>query len=333
TVAIDPRMELLSIVQSLGEYASKFPVMTKHSFSYRSEVEAAFAPWRDHQAVRIFDRLSQRPYTPEAPAFYFGAPPEAMLYLLPDFTLHPDIYLNEFLVNRAGGRESLEEFIAAMQDFCRQADFHTFYAKHQPTYQQLVQTTSEAIGTKPYVEILEAFYGQQQKSYTLVLIPLYGSVGFGPHLECVDGTRNIYSILGPKTVENGLPAFGTQSYFDRMLIHELSHSFINPLTEQYRKEVDQLARPDLVTEVSAKSGYGEWYDVVNEYIIRAITAHFAYQDSREKGDQELANCELKGFRAVAQLLDPIRRYAADRERYVGFSEFYPELLLALAQAK
>ncbi|MGE5652927.1 MAG: hypothetical protein ACM3ZQ_01485, partial [Bacillota bacterium] len=40
TVAIDPRMELLSIVQSLGEYASKFPVMTKHSFSYRSEVEA-----------------------------------------------------------------------------------------------------------------------------------------------------------------------------------------------------------------------------------------------------------------------------------------------------
>ncbi len=334
TVSIDPRMELLSIVQSLGEYAGKYPmIMTKHSFRYRSEVEESFGAFREHEAIRTFDRLSQRPYTPEAPAFYFGAPPEAMLYLLPDFNLHPDIYLNQFLVNRAGGRESLKGFVAALEDFCRQADFPSFYATHQPYHRQIVQATSEAIGSKPYVENLEAFYGQRQKSYTLIIVPLYGSVGFGPHLECSDGTANIYSILGPKAVENGLPTFGTQSYFDRMLTHELSHSFINPLTEKHRDEVDRLARPDLVAEVSARSGYGEWNDVVNEYMIRAITAHFAYRDSSEKGDAELANDELKGFRAVGQLLGPIRKYDADRHRYATFEEYYPELLHALMRAE
>jgi hypothetical protein len=53
SVAVDPRIELMTAIQLLAGY----PILTSHFTPYRSDVAEYFAPYRAHQAVAYFDTL------------------------------------------------------------------------------------------------------------------------------------------------------------------------------------------------------------------------------------------------------------------------------------
>jgi C-terminal processing protease CtpA/Prc len=73
-IRIDPRLELLAIVQYLSGYREWQGLITDIDFPYRREIETHFSAYRDHAAVKYFDTLS-------VDGFSFDAPPTAMLYL------------------------------------------------------------------------------------------------------------------------------------------------------------------------------------------------------------------------------------------------------------
>ena len=78
-----------------------------------------------------------------------------------------------------------------------------------------------------------------------------------------------------------------------------------------------------------KQAYGDWEDILNEHIIRAITTRFAYLESQEEGDKMLAAEGDKGFRYIDALLSKVLEYENSRSVYPDFNSFYPELLNAL----
>jgi hypothetical protein len=80
---------------------------------------------------------------------------------------------------------------------------------------------------------MESFYGRSQKSYNIVLVPLYNGVGFGNSLICADDQREIYNVMGPQKVVANMPLFGDEYYLKYMIRHEFSHPFINPLTDKH----------------------------------------------------------------------------------------------------
>lgn len=52
-VSVDPRMELLSIVQLLSDY----PILTRLNFSYKQEIMDNFSSLKYHNAVSLFKEM------------------------------------------------------------------------------------------------------------------------------------------------------------------------------------------------------------------------------------------------------------------------------------
>jgi hypothetical protein len=198
-------------------------------------------------------------------------------------------------------------------------------------YTALIDQASVSLEAGNYVRQIEAFYGARQKRYTLVLVSLYGPVGFGPAIETQRGGREVYNILGPRNLTAGIPDFGSgNGYFEYMQRHEFSHSFVNPLAIRYAAEAARLAPLyERMPEVTRNSMCGDWEECLNEQVVRAVTTHFAYGDGQAAGDKALARERARGAVLVDEILAAVREYAASRNRYPTFQLYYPALLRRL----
>jgi hypothetical protein len=318
-ICVDPRLELLAVVQWLSIYGSRFPLLSRYEFPYKAAVVVDFTAYQDHEIIDYVNELFSKPISNENPPFAFGAPPEVMLYLDPDFVLREDIFTNTFLVGRAGGTMSVKQLVELFRRFYNDSSFASFYRSHQPLYAQMVSSTVNRIGARDYIAELEQLYGMQLESYTLILVPLYHSVGFGPCIT-VDGKQHVYNIMGPRGIQDGVPEFGSEAYLTEMQRHEFSHSFINPLTEQYW----EVATPYFTTYASPI----EAQELVNESIVRAVTTWLAFTEGDAQGKEALRHEQERGFEVVPALVKLLEKYADNRSSYPTISQFYPQLLAA-----
>jgi hypothetical protein len=327
-VVVDPRLELLAVVQYLSGYGERLHLITSFDFPYKKEVGDSFSQYKDHAAVRLFAEMSEA-------GFAFDAPPASMLYLSspPELTLQ--MPFSEYLKNRAGGGQRLEEFIAALRDFVRQTHFVDFYEAHESFYRQVISRAEDSLKGTDYIGTLENYYGLKQHSYTLILVPLFAG-GYGPRIEKEDKTFDVYEIIGPWEAKEGWPEFGSVESLKRIAWHEFSHSFVNPITEKNSEEIDKYS--SLYAPIAGwmkPQAYGSWPTCVNEHIIRAVNARLAYlEESRTAGQGaaeqvlqgEIQREKSRGFFYVEALSQRLEQYEANREKFPTFADFYPELI-------
>jgi hypothetical protein len=225
----------------------------------------------------------------------------------------------------------IEELAREMAGFCKESGFAAFYEEHREFYMSLVDQAARGLAGRDYIREIETFYGAPQKAYTLVLVPLYGHVGYGPHLALKDGSREVFNILGPLNVKDGVANFAYDGpYFEEMQRHEFSHSFVNPLATKNTAAVERLSPLfRRMPEVALKGMCGDWEDCLNEQVVRAVTTHLAYADSRSSGDRALAGEKRQGAVLIDEILAGVREYASARDRYPTFETYYPVLLQRL----
>lgn len=335
-VTVDPRVELLSIVWSLTDFGGQTSV-NRLDFPYREAVNRWFSPYRGHRAVRMLDAMS----TPhpvlkflglQRSTFAYDAPPATMLYLSPPPALNQEIPFSPYLIDRAGGRKKLDKFLDALRDFAETTRFMDFYHEQQPFYEQIKTSVEKNIGDD--VQLLEDYFGMSAKKYSLILVPLF-SGGYGPHIEREDGGKEIYCLIGPQTVRNGLPYFGEEQNLRVFLWHEFGHSFVNPVTEEFRAEVNKHSAlfPPLAKKMEAQA-YGTWETTVNEHLIRAVTTrliHHVY--GAAEGRRALESERYSGFIYIEHLCQALEEYEANRDQYPSFVDFYPRFLDVFAGIK
>lgn len=163
-------------------------------------------------------------------------------------------------------------------------------------------------------------------TYNIILAPLFRG-GYGPCIQRPDGTLEIYSIIGTIRMEDNIPTFGTADKLKYLVLHEFSHSFVNPLTSKFKTQINKyesLYNP--IAERMKKQAYGLWEACVNEHIIRAVTTRIAYSEGEEKGEQELQSHKERGFVYIDALCDKLEEYEQKRDEYPTFADFYPELI-------
>ena len=171
------------------------------------------------------------------------------------------------------------------------------------------------------------FYGKKQKSYNIVLVSLYNFVGFGNSLLCSNDQRELYNIMGPKAVMNNVSFFGEEVYLKYMILHEFSHPFVNPLTEQYWDYIKEYSENyESVPEVARKNVCGDWQECVNEFIIRAITTQLAYNESEETGLQSYEKEKSRGISYLDSMIKIIIFYQSNRDTYHTLKSYYPNIL-------
>lgn len=296
---MDPRIELLSIVQYLSDYGNRFSgLVTGLDQTYRSEVDAWFSQFKGHQAIQMFNSMSSK-------GFSFDAPPAALLYMNSDFSIEPAISASPGLQiwNRAGGKMNMMFFAVALKAFATESGFFRFYKDHKSFYEQITHETAKSVQDKDIIGQLEQYYGEKRNSYTVIISPLLGGGSFGPQIERKGGTKDIYCIMGSNRVQDGNPQFGSSDFFNNLQRHEFSHSFVNPLAGKYKALVGKYLNLFFPLEaVMRKQAYGDWEIVLNESVIRAVTTRLAYQfDGPAAGDRELEYNKSHGFVFTAAL--------------------------------
>lgn len=325
-VSVDPRVELLSIVQYLSDYKNLGPgLMTNHSFNYKDSVKKHFIEFKEHEVIKLFDEMSKS-------SFSYDAPPGLMLFMNQEFGVRDDTELTDYIIMRAGGKKNIDKLFNALKDFCVETGFIDFFNGSTEYYNTIIDNTLLLISDEiNLISKLEDYYGMQQGSYNMILASLHGGGSYGPQIITKEKGVEIYSIVGCQMLNGNLdPAFGTRNSFDYLQSHEFSHSFINPITLKNINLVNSYT--DLYNPIEEKMknmAYSTWQTCLDEHIIRALTSRFAYHEEESKGIMYLESEKQEDFIYVEALYNKLEEYENNRDKYPTIEDFYPELLKVL----
>lgn len=322
-VEVSPQVELISIIQTIGNYPNITPFLVSElEFPYKDHVMAHFGPYAAHPTVSMFDRLSAQPRK-----LNFSAPSLIMLYTDQELQLRNDIELDDFVLGRIDGQDSLIVFLDLLKDFVKVSDFVSFFKENETYYQKIIDQSIEQLGNLNYIQELEDFYGTAQQSYHINLVSLYPSLGYGNSVLRSDGKREMYNVMGAGSLKEGIPFFGDERHFKYMIRHEFSHPFVNPLTEMRRETIKPYKHYfDKLPEKVREGVCGEWEECINEFIIRAITTWLAQLESKDFGEWAYQREKSRGVAYLDELLDKIDYYQANRQQFPTLNDYYPHLL-------
>ncbi len=317
-IKVDPRVELLSVVQHFTTWANK--QHTKYESRYKQEVQRYFEKYSNHRAISLSQELTQN-------GFSYDAPPNFVLYhnQPPEFV--QEVEYTDYLIGRAGGLYKIQNFAKELKNFAVETDFMIFIESQKSYFRKIENDIKRTIGDQDYIKIIEEYYGYKQNSYSVIPTSLFHHGGYGA-LVMTDEGNNIYNICGPVNSTEGMPSFGDEAALQYILLHEFSHSFVNPLADQYKTRLDSstsLFEP--IRTQMKKIGYGTWRTCVNEHLVRTNVARFFNQLEGVDAKNKILKQEYdKGFIYINVLDSLMQIYESNREEYLTYNDFYPVIL-------
>jgi hypothetical protein len=319
-VIVDERMELMNVVQ----YLSGYPILAPGDFSYQKEVEEYFAPYKNHNAVKLYANIYERYFHFDAPSVYLYH------FSFPDFkriAQFSEDDARDYKFNIYA--DSLSMLMREMNDFYNTSQFHRFYTSHRKFYDSLIHTATDKLkGADTIIGLMERHYGKKNKDYTIVLAPLEHDGGYGPLVSAKDG-NHVYAIIGPMEDSKGTPVFNVDALLSEYVLHEFSHSFCNPAILKY---MPQLASDTCLLKPIKKSlreqGYGSWQACVIEHFVRAneilLNEMVFGKDKAEAIRKTMVEDDKWIY--LDGLIPLMRQYAANRKKYKTIDDIAPEVV-------
>lgn len=331
-VLVDPRVELMAIVFRLAGHPEYSMGRVR---SYTADVDRHFAAFKDHPVVARARQLRK------ARGISYNAPMSLAVHLTNPPALAERVPLDSPPpgIDRRWTPAEARAFLADLRSFVLEANVMEFLARHAPLYQaatgRLVSLAREA----GVVEWLEGFFGRQEDRELVLVAALlngggnYGAFtsGIGPGRASSAGGRGadeIFAIIGTESIdENDLPSYPAR--VAATVVHEFSHSFINPLVDGHQADLEAAASRlfPLVEGRMRSQAYGVPATMLSESLVRACTIRYL---SRQLGG-ELARRQAvlergSGFPWVGRLADTLLEYEKNRVRYSTMEAFVPRLV-------
>jgi hypothetical protein len=319
-ISVDPRIELLTVVQCLAGYDQ----LGTADLAYRREVIERFAPWRSHPAVTLFARMEREGFTRDTP-------PAMMLRLAEPPALELRAPFSVYVETSAGGRARLFAFLDSLRDFAAESRFMEFHAAHAGLFRGLVEGARRALRHTRVVGPLEDYFGEREHSYHLILSPLLHTGGYAARIERPPGIVDCYAILGPSQAGHGRPRFWDPDALEALLWHEFSHIFIGNLPEACRQEI--AADSALFEPLRARmlpQGYARWEVCADEHLVRAVGVRLvARLEGAHAAERALEQQLSLGFTFLPRILVALERFERERALFPTLGDFCPDLAEAL----
>jgi len=326
TLGISPEMELLAGVLAQTTWIVQRGPESEGNEFYRA-LKEFFALYKDHTAVKIAQKLTDRGFT-------YDAPPAFMAHLgpLPELELVHEY--SDYLVERAKGRDILEEFRLALRDLAAESQFLDFFAQWQPYLMEVVAEISADFAPEQAKAWLETFFGWPAAEFHLVLTPsMFPGGGYGATVTTADGELIAYQITREFGYSTTKPEFPTGASLEQLTIHELGHSFVNPSFEVYPREVKAF-KPlfNRVRDVMREQAYPSVDIFINEQVLRAVEV-MAAKDlyGAEIAEMTVLYNEERGFYLTRFVVEQLEVYTQNRDQYPTFRDFVPYLLTQLTE--
>jgi len=322
-ITVDPRMELLAIVQHFTSWAQKGHIKSKTA--YKDDVDHYFGRFKDHPVVAYFENLLNS-------NFAYDAPVQFMLYHNDPPALVQKAPYSDYLIKRAGGEENLMEFANELRSFARRTNFMRFYQAHKPLYDTLIAEVDSLFDGQNYVQTLEDFYGESRNSYNLILSPLF-SGNYGITIKSGAG-YDLYAVIGPCSLRGKRTTFACLNWLESITLHEWSHPFVNPLVDQnYELFEKSIALFEPIKRMMQRQAYPNWRVTLYEHLVRACgEVHLRAKLHKDfKKEEALRYHEGKGFWYISYVDSLLDVYETSRRQYPTFSQFVPVIANRLSQ--
>ncbi len=315
-VSIDPRIELLSIIQGISDYD-----MIQRNNRYYNQVKSYFVPFSGMQAIASTNTLDWI-------GFSYDAPVDFMLYLNQPNACSLAIPYSDELIKRAQGEKNLVDYQNSIQEFAEESKFNEFWNGNKPFYNKIIDLTLNELSGIDWVAALENYFNETHNSYNLIITPLFKG-GYGTYIPKKNGEKDLYAFLPPNWNLQADVPYIDQNSLKEFLWHEFAHSFINPETEKQLKSINassELFEP--LQERMTKQAYNTWPICVNEHIVRAICIRLTETYiGKEKAEQMLSKELNQNFVYLKPILEKLKIYENERKTHkITFADFLPEIV-------
>lgn len=317
---VDERMELMGII---FRYVELPHYMNDAMQNYSNEIDKHFSKHKDHPVIKMSEKLVS-----------FGVSFNAIA----EFAISLEIKKNKIVFNDnvdinslddRWPRDSISKYLVLLNDFYKKTKFHKFFENTSNFRQAAEESFLKEVVSVVDFDWFGKFFRYQPKHKFRIIISLTSTLNYGPSVVYKDGSEQYYSIMACRQEdENGLPMYQANTFMgtERILIHELCHSFCDEPINKYLDELMPQATVlyELNREKLQQINCGAPQYFLGELFVRA--AVFQY----EKGHNsfELLNVQSRineGFLGLYQLLDCFEKYSNDTN-YKNLTDFMPEIV-------
>ncbi len=305
-VAVDPRVELVSVVCRLAGYPE---YNSAPDSPWLQAVDAQFGPFKDHSAVREAAKLREKR------GIGYNAPVDLALHLDPE-TFQPLVPLTPLprrLDSRWDGKHAAK-YAEQLARFASDSDFESFLDRQVEAIDDIESRYRRWVAKLEIIGWFDGMFGPVEgATYTLHPGLLLGPHNYGSSVLLPDGSVEIRPVLGVAAIdERGLPDIGDDPPW--VLVHEVAHAYVNPLFARHKAQLAPGAQA-LFRKVASPmkaQAYGDWKTVANESGVRAATVLFAKDNLGDEAVGATAARELDaGFAWILPLTAALDAYRTD----------------------
>lgn len=249
--------ELLFIAMAVSQTGEDDPYMINKYTAYYEEVCSYFKP---HINAELNYKLSS-----EMKKNFDVLLMDACMYSLPS---NGKIVLTNNTAPFSGGRKDhFRKLIPLLENFSSQSHFEEFYSNHLAFYNSLIKTLTEKSNTESSLEWLNREFGMEVEKVGVIFSPLsYGRHSTQIQVSSIDPTRRLYVSAFPEYVKE-MTDFEKEIYTSRMIFTELDHHFVNPNSQQFKKDIRKIFHQrKFWIDDDIQQSYRRPQDVFNEYM-------------------------------------------------------------------
>lgn len=307
-VAVDPRVELLSIVSRLAGYPEySHPANTP----YVRAVDEHFARWREHPAV-VTARGLRRDH-----GVGYNAPIGLAAYLDAHFTPRRPLTPPLPDLDARWNAVDMTAYVTQLQDFARASDLAGFLAAHRDHHARVAAALRTALDGHRIVDWYDAHFGPRPTA-TFRVVPglLTGGNSYSAQATDDDPAQDIVLVIYLHDPDaDGVPRPTRDLVYT--VVHEFAHAYVNPALGAHADLVLPAATPLHARHaaIMARQNYPAPEIMANESVVRALCVLYA----ADRGVEGAAVAQMvyerqRGFLWIKPLADAL---TALRARHGG----------------
>ncbi|MFA5298017.1 MAG: DUF4932 domain-containing protein [Lutibacter sp.] len=323
-IQVNTKLELFHIMA----YLSNSNYINNFYFKYKSDIDAFFALNKNDNSVQFIKKFLQNYHAHLSinGQFFdenFKKDTSFVQFLNLDNFLLPNTMSNKSII--------IDSLNNAVESFAKVSQFSKFIENHQGYYQQKIDEVAKEISSLDMINDFEAFWGTKKDNYTIVITMLEQDIH--AYWFTNNNKSNCVFYLPPKFVVDNDAKFGNsditnlqegkmaaKDYIYYGATHEIGHSFLNPIMDNYKKQIDQIAFQYATADPSKIT-------FLCESFLRSLTAYFLIKNNYEEFAQMVIQGEKQqGYVYNEIIVEFIKDYKNNRNNYKNFNDYVPVLL-------
>ncbi|HKL41825.1 MAG TPA: DUF4932 domain-containing protein [Clostridia bacterium] len=309
TLKVDPKIESTYLIAHMLSDKTGYDVYFDEDEYVLNQVEE-FSVYKDHEVFTILENMISKGFT-------YDAISGALHYYDDNLELIDGLKPDENILRRAGGQEQVEKYLKALYDFRKVSQYDKYFLENEQYFTKILNRAAKHIESSNMSEVYLNYYGESLGPLVVVVTPVT-PMGYGNRIELEEK-----KILMP-TLRVSLD----EEQYISFLLHEISHSYVNPQTTLKFEKVNTLEKLYEPIESSMrKQSYPTWEISLNEHIVRANVIMMIEEIYGTSARENRISYEMeRDFIYLSNVLESLNEYTQTREGYPVFHMYYDLIL-------